>query len=46
MLYLTFTLMAGVISFMFIATAVSSIINLVREGEATKEARARTVVYQ
>lgn len=38
MMYMTMTLMAGLIAIMFVATAVSSIINSVRESEAARHA--------
>ena len=44
MMYLTLTLLAGIISVMFLATAVSSVVNAVRESEAAKEALSRTAV--
>lgn len=45
MMYMTLTLLAGVISVMFVTTAVSSIINAVRESEAAKEALGRTATF-
>lgn len=46
MMYMTLTLMAGMISVMFVATAVSSIINAVRENNATRDALSRSAVFQ
>lgn len=46
MMYMTLTLMAGLISVMFVATAVSSIINAVRENNATRDAQSRSVAFQ
>ena len=45
MMYMTLTLLAGVISVMFVLTAVSSIVNAVRESEAAKEALGRTAAF-
>jgi hypothetical protein len=36
MMYATLTLMAGMIAVMFVATAVSSVVNAIRENEAVK----------
>jgi hypothetical protein len=46
MLYMTLTLMAALISVMFVATAVSSIVNLVRENDATRNALLRSGAFQ
>jgi hypothetical protein len=43
---MTLTLMAGLISFMFVATAVSSIVNAVRESNAARSARSRSAALQ
>lgn len=42
MMYATLALMAGLIAVMFIATAVSSIVNAVRENEAVKASLQRS----
>ena len=42
MMYATLTLMAGMIAVMFVATAVSSVINAIRENEAVKHTTRRT----
>jgi hypothetical protein len=42
MMYATLTLMAGMIAVMFVATAVSSVINAIRENEAVKDTIRRT----
>lgn len=42
MMYATLTLMAGMIAVMFVATAVSSVVNAVRENEAVKDSMRRT----
>jgi len=42
MMYATLTLMAGMIAVMFVATAVSSVINAIRENEAEKHTMRRT----
>ena len=42
MMYATLTLMAGMIAIMFIATAVSSVVNAIRENEAVKDTMRRT----
>lgn len=42
MMYATLTLMAGMIAIMFVATAVSSVVNAVRENEAVKDTIRRT----
>jgi hypothetical protein len=39
MMYMTLTLMAGLIGVMFLATAVSSVVNVIREEVATRDAR-------
>ena len=44
MMYATLALMAGQIAVMFIATAVSSIVNAVRESEAVKNSLRRSAV--
>lgn len=41
MMYATLTLMAGMIAVMFVATAVSSVINAIRENEAVKDSMRR-----
>lgn len=43
MMYATLALMAGLIAVMFIATAVSSVVNAVRENEAVKASTRRRV---
>ena len=43
MMYATLTLMAGMIGIMFVASAVSSIVNAVRENEAVKVSLRRNV---
>jgi len=42
MMYATLTLMAGMIAVMFVATAVSSVVNAIRENEAVKDSMRRT----
>ncbi|MDB5554079.1 MAG: hypothetical protein JWL86_4063 [Rhizobium sp.] len=42
MMYATLSLMAGLIAVMFVATAVSSVVNAVRENEAVKDTIRRT----
>ena len=42
MMYATLTLMAGLIAIMFVATAVSSVVNAVREKEAVKVSLRRS----
>ena len=42
MMYATLTLMAGMIAIMFVATAVSSVINAIRESEAVKDSMRRS----
>lgn len=44
MMYATLTLMAGMIAIMFLATAVSSVINAIRENEAVKDSVRRSAV--
>ena len=44
MMYATLTLMAGMIAIMFLATAVSSVINAIRENEAVKASVRRSAV--
>jgi len=46
MMYMTLTLMAGLISVMFVATAVSSIVNAVREGYAARDALSHSESLQ
>lgn len=45
MMYMTLTLMAALISIMFVATAVSSIVNAVRESNATRDALTRRAAF-
>jgi hypothetical protein len=45
MMYMTLTLMAGIIAVMFVATAVSSIINSIRENEAARQAQTRRTAF-
>jgi ABC-type polysaccharide/polyol phosphate export permease len=45
MMYMTLTLMAGLIAVMFVATAVSSIVNSIRENEAAREAQTRRIAF-
>lgn len=42
MMYATLTLMTGLIAIMFVATAVSSVVNAVRENEAVKDTLRRS----
>jgi hypothetical protein len=42
MMYATLTLMAGLIAIMFVATAVSSVVNAIRENEAVKDSMRRS----
>jgi ABC-type polysaccharide/polyol phosphate export permease len=42
MMYATLTLMAGMIAVMFVATAVSSVVNVIRENEAVRNSTRRT----
>jgi hypothetical protein len=46
LMYMTLTLMAGLISVMFVATAVSSIVNAVREDHAARDALSRASALQ
>lgn len=46
MMYMTLTLMAGLISVMFVTTAVSSVVNAVRENSAARDARSRRTALQ
>ena len=45
MMYMTLTVMAGLIAVMFVATAVSSIINSIRENDAVRSATGRRAVF-
>jgi len=45
MMYLILTLLAGMISVMFLATAASSVVNAVRESAAARDAVSRTAVF-
>ena len=45
MMYATLTFMAGLIAVMFVATAVSSIVNAVRENEAVKDSMRRSAAF-
>jgi hypothetical protein len=45
MMYATLTLLAAIISMMFVATAVSSIINAIRENEAVKDSLRRSAAF-
>lgn len=42
MMYATLTLMAALIAVMFVATAVSSVVNAIRENEAVKHSVRRS----
>lgn len=44
MMYATLTLMAGLIAVMFVATAVSSVVNVFRENEAVKDTMRRAAL--
>jgi len=44
MMYATLTLMAGLIAVMFVATAVSSVVNAIRENEAVKDTMRRVAL--
>jgi ABC-type polysaccharide/polyol phosphate export permease len=44
MMYATLTLMAGLIAVMFVATAVSSVVNAIRENEAVKDTMRRAAL--
>lgn len=44
MMYATLTLMAALIAVMFVATAVSSVINAIRENEAVKVSVRRSAL--
>lgn len=44
MMYATLTLMAGLIAVMFVATAISSVINVIRENEAVRNSLRRDAV--
>lgn len=44
MIYATLSLMAAMISVMFVATAVSSIVNTIRENEAVKASLRRSAI--
>ncbi|MBL0372887.1 hypothetical protein JJB09_12705 [Rhizobium sp. KVB221] len=45
MMYVTLTCMAGLIAVMFVATAVSSIVNSIRENETARHAALRRVTF-
>jgi hypothetical protein len=45
MMYATLTLMAGVITIMFVTTAVSSVVNAIREKEAVKISLRRSAAH-
>jgi hypothetical protein len=45
MMYATLTLMAALIAVMFVATAVSSVINVVRENEAARNSVRRSAAH-
>jgi ABC-type polysaccharide/polyol phosphate export permease len=44
MMYAMLTLMAGMIAVMFVASAVSSVVNAIRENEAVKDSMRRSAV--
>lgn len=44
-MYMTLSLMAGIIATMFVATAMTSIINSIREGEADRQSQSRRMVF-
>lgn len=43
-MYAMLTLMAGMIAVMFVASAVSSVVNAIRENEAVKDSMRRSAV--
>lgn len=45
MMYMTLSLMAGLIAVMFVTTAASSIVASIRETEGLKEASARRMAF-
>jgi ABC-type polysaccharide/polyol phosphate export permease len=45
MMYMTLTLMAGIIAIMFVATAVSSIVASLRENGAVNNEAARRAIF-
>lgn len=45
MMYMILTLLAGLISVMFVTTAVSSVVNAVRENVAAKDASSRHAAF-
>lgn len=45
MMYMTLTLMAGMISVMFVATAVFSIVNAIRESNESRAALMRSAAF-
>jgi hypothetical protein len=45
MMFMTLTLMAGTIAVMFVATAVSSIVNSMRENASARQAAGRHIVF-
>jgi ABC-type polysaccharide/polyol phosphate export permease len=45
MMYMTLTVMAGLITVMFVATAVSSIVTSIRENEASRRAALRRAAF-
>lgn len=45
MMYMTLSLMAGLIAVMFVTTAVSSIIASIRETDGLKQASARRMAF-
>lgn len=45
MMYAILTLMAALIAIMFVATAISSVVNAVRESEAVKNTARRPLAF-
>jgi hypothetical protein len=45
MMYMTLTVMAGLITVMFVATAVSSIVTSIRENDAARRAALRRAAF-
>lgn len=45
MMYGTLTFMAALIAIMFVATAVSSVVNAIRENEAVKDSMRRSAAH-
>lgn len=45
MMYMTLTVLAGLIAVMFVSTAIGSVVNAIRENEASRAASSRRAAF-